>query len=640
MLQVDEPAVFGDSLLQASQTSTGAACWVKVDADGTKTTIASAEHSAILFNQCLCCLDGVCSAQCCNPRCLFFTHDGISYAGDMGDTFHQIIELRLNKQQDKVAIMLNDGRQPDAFTAVLRPLGVTVHCSGVMTSPSNSNGSTESTHGHADTVFEELEGVHTLQWLADGQHVVYSRVGALGAPTEAWLHQVGTPESMDRQLYDEVCSHFQLRQHACGCSLSPCPIFNLPSCVRKATYDLNQVSADFLKFASVLLQEEEGFSVHVGATRDSKYLTITAASKKCTEVHVMDADCAESAPVLVHRRTPGMQPTSACSCGSSVCACSSVLRMQQATTSCPGMSMLRVARVSRGCFLHQTVVLPILKAYVSVREHSVCQAWKLRHLKRIKRSTVHVDAILRAGLMYWVCHAHDRLIILHSADPESDAGQEYVISTAPVPRGGSECPSASSEASEDDGKAWVPLVTRPRPELASIYPMAIEDFVAYSSHLVLSCREGGLPVLRAVPWSEFGIPPSTPVTNMTPEDSVSDTTETEAEPQEAFEDDKERAEKAWRSVRSIPQDAVPELPTPAWAMHVVSGANLSFDAEVHVCHASSPSHPEQELRFHLPTGELLPPKPLSMEVMERVKGVKSRRLHVCSISSLLWPVQA
>ena len=56
----------------------------------------------------------------------------------------------------------------------------------------------------SDAVFEELEGVHTLQWMADGHHIIYSRVGPLGSPTEAWLHLVGTPEAMDRQLYDEV----------------------------------------------------------------------------------------------------------------------------------------------------------------------------------------------------------------------------------------------------------------------------------------------------------------------------------------------------------------------------------------------------------------------------------------------------
>lgn len=124
--------------------------------------------------------------------------------GDMGESFHQIIDLRLNLQQDKAAILLNDGRHPDAFTAVLRPVGVTVCLSGVMESPHGDSGSQAMATGSSDTVFEELEGVQTLQWMADGQHIVYSRVGALGSPTEAWLHLVGTPESMDRQLYDEV----------------------------------------------------------------------------------------------------------------------------------------------------------------------------------------------------------------------------------------------------------------------------------------------------------------------------------------------------------------------------------------------------------------------------------------------------
>jgi hypothetical protein len=55
-----------------------------------------------------------------------------------------------------------------------------------------------------------------------------------------------------------------------------------------------------------VLQEEEGFSVHVGATRDGRYVTLTAASKTATEVHLMDTRCADSAPVLVHRRTAGV----------------------------------------------------------------------------------------------------------------------------------------------------------------------------------------------------------------------------------------------------------------------------------------------------------------------------------------------
>jgi hypothetical protein len=123
-------------------------------------------------------------------------------AGDFGDAFHQIVDLRLNTAQDKVAILLNDGRHPDAFTAVLRPVGLTVCVTGVMQSPSGEGA--YDGPGSADAAYEALEAVSTLQWLGDGEHVVYSRVGAIGAPTEAWLHRVGTPEAMDRQLYDEV----------------------------------------------------------------------------------------------------------------------------------------------------------------------------------------------------------------------------------------------------------------------------------------------------------------------------------------------------------------------------------------------------------------------------------------------------
>lgn len=123
----------------------------------------------------------------------------------MGDSFHQIVELRLNSHKDKVAILLNDGRHPDAFTALLRPVGLSVSCAGVMAAAKGEvQASTAS--ANRDTELEELEGVHTLQWMADGHHIVYSRVGALGAPTEAWLHLIGTTEAMDRQLYDEVPS--------------------------------------------------------------------------------------------------------------------------------------------------------------------------------------------------------------------------------------------------------------------------------------------------------------------------------------------------------------------------------------------------------------------------------------------------
>jgi hypothetical protein len=140
----------------------------------------------------------------------------------MGESFHRIVDLRINNQQDKVAILLNDGRHPDAFTAVVRPVGLTVSCAGVMAS-SSGNGP-QSPTGGIDAAFEELESVHTLQWMADGHHIVYSRVGALGAATEAWLHLVGTPEGMDRQLFDEVrmhSAHIQghhlLPTHLTGC---------------------------------------------------------------------------------------------------------------------------------------------------------------------------------------------------------------------------------------------------------------------------------------------------------------------------------------------------------------------------------------------------------------------------------------
>jgi hypothetical protein len=234
--------------------------------------------------------------------------------------------------------------------------------------------------------------------------------------------------------------------------------------------------------------------------------------------------------------------------------------------------------------------------------------------------------------MYWVCHAHDRLIILHSDTSSECEGGEYVLSTAPVPLGGSPAtPAASDVPPEDARETWTPLVTRPKPEITSIHPMVIEDFVAYSSHLVLCCREGGLPVLRSVAWSEFGIAPTAPCPPDTPVDTAQQTSHgdtTQDAPESLADDVTQQQQAREQPVRAIPQDCVPELPLPAWAMHVVSGANLSFDAQVHVCHASSPAHPEQELTFHLPTAELLPPKPLPAQAMEAVRGMKARRLHV------------
>lgn len=92
---------------------------------------------------------------------------------------------------------MNDGRHPDALTALIKPVGTTVCFSGVMEAGAGS-------HAQSATHSEALEAVGTLQWMADGQHIVYSRVGALATPTEAWLHRVGTPEALDRLLYEEV----------------------------------------------------------------------------------------------------------------------------------------------------------------------------------------------------------------------------------------------------------------------------------------------------------------------------------------------------------------------------------------------------------------------------------------------------
>lgn len=108
----------------------------------------------------------------------------------MGDTFHQIVDIKLNKQQDKAAILVNDGKHPDASTCIIKPIGMAVCYSGVM-----------STGG---TAFESLEAVHSVQWMLEGQHLVYTRVGGSGVPTEVWLHHVGQLEEQDRQLYEEV----------------------------------------------------------------------------------------------------------------------------------------------------------------------------------------------------------------------------------------------------------------------------------------------------------------------------------------------------------------------------------------------------------------------------------------------------
>ena len=110
-------------------------------------------------------------------------------ADDFGDMFHSIVDMKLDAAQDKVAILVADGRHPAAHTCVIKPVGVAVCYAGVMAGGAAS---------------EALEAVESVQWLSGGQHVVYTRVGAAGVPTEVWLHHVGDSEAQDRQLYEEV----------------------------------------------------------------------------------------------------------------------------------------------------------------------------------------------------------------------------------------------------------------------------------------------------------------------------------------------------------------------------------------------------------------------------------------------------
>jgi hypothetical protein len=57
-----------------------------------------------------------------------------------------------------------------------------------------------------------------------------------------------------------------------------------------------------------------------------------------------------------------------------------------------------------------------------------------------------------------------------------------------------------------------------------------------------------------------------------------------------------------QGLRCHAASALRALPLPEWALHVEAGANLSFDAATHVCHASSPARPEARLEFDLASG--------------------------------------
>ena len=237
-----------------------------------------------------------------------------------------------------------------------------------------------------------------------------------------------------------------------------------------------------------------------------------------------------------------------------------------------------------------------------------------------------------AGLLYWVCHAHGRLIIMHSAPPPDDVADGDASADAPAAAAKSPeyhvsvtLPPAAPAPGEPPGarNAWHPLVTR---RDAPAGPgngsgasrggahrgapvIALEDMVLFRDHLVLCCRRDGVPALLTAPWRLFGIgPPSS--------DAAVDTGA--GAPTAQFVED------------------LPELPLPEWALQVAAGANLDFEGDTYVCHAAAPAHPEQELRFHLPSRRLLPLPPLSAEALEAVEGIRTERLHVRSVCCACW----
>jgi hypothetical protein len=91
--------------------------------------------------------------------------------------------------------------------------------------------------------------------------------------------------------------------------------------------------------------------------------------------------------------------------------------------------------------------------------------------------------------MYWVAHAHNHLIIMCNGGD----GDEYHVWTCPLvtesPSMDLMNPLATPQLSALAGRdMWTPLV--------HCDVGVIEDLRVYKRHLVLSCREKGLPKLR------------------------------------------------------------------------------------------------------------------------------------------------
>lgn len=389
-----------------------------------------------------------------------------------------------------------------------------------------------------------------------------------------------------------------LRSDAVGQTLDPAPprvggVARGPDRRRSGT-----LVSDPARHGCSGVQEEEGFSVHVSATRDARYLTITAMSKTSTEVHTMDASDPSAAPALVHRRTAGSAPTP--------------LRRPdpRRRVSCPRCRLIR-HRCAQLCgsaphcaALRRVQPSPRFPFLPSTPARCAC---------RPSRGGPIMQR-MHAGLLYWVCHAHGRLVIMHSnppADHDNDAAASPASAAAAVPESPEYCisvalPPAPPAAGEVPGAstAWLPLITRRPPRAAGANPtnanavIAVEDMVLFRDHLVLCCRRDGVPTLLTATWGFLGI-----------ERNGGGPADAAAPKPQALED-------------------LPQLPLPDWALQVAPGANLQFDAGTFVCHASSPAHPERELVFDLQTRQLRPVAPLSAAALEAVEGIHTERHHV------------
>lgn len=90
--------------------------------------------------------------------------------------------------------------------------------------------------------------------------------------------------------------------------------------------------------------------------------------------------------------------------------------------------------------------------------------------------------------MYWVAHAHEQLLIMSNGG----RGDEYHISRCPLSHLG--ISAADCTLGSD---AWTTVV---HSDVG-----CLEDLMVYAGHLVLSCRERGLPVLRVAPLRDLGV---------------------------------------------------------------------------------------------------------------------------------------